>query len=263
MFEKPFIGDHQQHAAERIPGSPRRIVASIMVLHPLTVGNARFRAGGWRGSPDTAYLVPLTGAVTLDTEVLRRTRAALAADGFTSVVTAAVGPAEQHAFVRDGFAEREQLHLLRHDLATIPSPPPDSPRVRRGTRRDRGAVLRVDADAFQDFWRLDAVGLEEALRATPVSRLRVIRRPGVVAYAVSGRAGRHGYLQRLAVDPGEQAGGLGRTLVIDTLTWLRRRDVTSALVNTQRTNERALTLYERLGFVHEPHGLTVLQRELT
>lgn len=234
-----------------------------MVLHPLTVGNARFRAGGWRGSPHTAYLVPLTGAITLDTEVLRRTRAALVADGFTSVVTAAVGPAEQHAFACDGFDEREQLHLLRHDLRTLPAPPADAPRVRRGTRRDHGAVLRVDSAAFEEFWRLDRDGLDEALRATPVSRLRVIRRPGVVAYSVAGRAGRHGYLQRLAVDPGAQEGGLGRTLVVDTLTWLRRRGVSSTLVNTQRTNERALALYERLGFTREPHGLTVLERELT
>jgi ribosomal protein S18 acetylase RimI-like enzyme len=233
-----------------------------MALHPLTVGNARFRAGGWRGSRDTAYLVPLTGAITLDVAVLARTRAALAADGFTSVVTAAVGPAEQDAFARDGFDEREQLHLLRHDLSSSPPMPADPPRIRRGSRRDHRRVLEVDAAAFDDFWRFDADGLEEAIKATPVSRLRVVRDPEVIAYTIAGRANRHGYLQRLAVDPAAQRRGLGRALVVDTLEWLRRRGARSVLVNTQHRNQGALALYERLGFVRQPDGLAVLERHL-
>jgi ribosomal protein S18 acetylase RimI-like enzyme len=233
-----------------------------MALHPLTVGNARFRAGGWRGSRDTAYLVPLTGAITLDGEVLARTRAALLADGFKSVVTAAVGPAEQSAFARDGFAVREHLHLLRHDLSSLPAPPPGAPRIRRGSRRDHSEVLRVDGIAFDEFWRLDGDGLDEALKATPTSRLRIVRDRKIHAYAVSGRAGRHGYLQRLAVAPGLQRRGVGTTLVVDTLSWMRRRGVSSVLVNTQNANQRALELYERLGFVRQPDGLTVLERRL-
>lgn len=234
-----------------------------MALHPLTVGPARFRAGRWRGSRDTAYLVPLTPAMTLDAAVLERTRASLAADGFTSVVTAAVGPAEQDAFARDGFAEREQLHLLRHDLRSVQPAATGVGRIRRGARRDHAAVLDVDGRAFDEFWRLDVDGLLEAMRATPVSRLRVVRHRGVVAYSVAGRAGRHGYLQRLAVDPSVAGRGLGAALVADTLGWMRRRGVASVLVNTQQSNQRALGLYERLGFVLEPDGLAVLQRPLT
>lgn len=233
-----------------------------MALHPLTVGSARFRAGGWRGSRDTAYLVPLTGAISLDGDVLPRVRSALLADGYTSVVTAAVAPPEQSAFARDGFGERESLHLLRHDLSAIPSPRSDAPRVRRGRRRDHRDVLGVDHAAFDGFWRLDANGLDEALRATPVSRLRLIRHERLEAYAVAGRAGHHGYLQRLAVAPDGQRSGLGTTLVIDTLDWMRRRRAASVLVNTQHSNARALELYERLGFVRETTGLAVLERDL-
>ena len=163
---------------------------------------------------------------------------------------------------RDGFAEREQLHLLRHDLRQIPVAPTGTGRIRRGTRRDHPAVLDVDGRAFDDFWRLDADGLIEAMKATPVSRLRVVRRTGIIAYSIAGRAGRHGYLQRLAVDPADAGRGVGSALVIDTLGWMRRRGVTSVLVNTQESNERALGLYERLGFDRQPDGLAVLQRPL-
>ena len=54
--------------------------------------------------------------------------------------------------------------------------------------------------SFDGFWRLDADGLTNAIDATPSSRFRVVEGDaGLLAYAVTGRAGHHGYLQRLAV----------------------------------------------------------------
>lgn len=51
-------------------------------------------------------------------------------------------------------------------------------------------------------------------------------------------------------------------LVADALRWLVRRGARSAVVNTQDGNAAALALYTRCGFVLEPHGLTVLARDL-
>jgi ribosomal protein S18 acetylase RimI-like enzyme len=79
-----------------------------------------------------------------------------------------------------------------------------------------------------------------------------------VGYAVTGRAGRRGFLQRLAVQPDHQRGGLGRALVLDGLRWLRRWRAERAVVNTQLENDAALALYENLGFRREPSGLSVL-----
>lgn len=248
-----------------------------MVMRPLTVGDARFRAGEWRGHGDIAYLVPLTGAHTLTPTTLQRTRSELTARGFSSVITAAVGPTERDAFTRDDFTEHDHLHLLRHDLMEIPSAHPDagSAEIKRGRRRDHHEVLRIDEAAFDDFWRLDRDGLLESMQATPVSRFRVVHggRRGrswlpsnplagrdVFGYSVSGRAGVHGYLQRLAVDPMAEQRGLGTSLVVDTLAWMKRRGAATVLVNTQRENHRALALYERTGFIRQPDGLVVLER---
>jgi ribosomal protein S18 acetylase RimI-like enzyme len=82
-------------------------------------------------------------------------------------------------------------------------------------------------------------------------------------YSLVGRAGDRGYVQRLAVDPDHQGRGLGRTLVVDGLWWLRRWRVREVLVNTQEGNDRAVVLYERLGFRHRPGGLAVLQADLS
>ncbi len=234
-----------------------------MALHPLTIGAARVRAGSWRGSPDLAYLVPLTGAATLTPSTLADIRTRLRQKGFSSVVTAAVGPTERQMLEADGFAAHELLHLLRHDLrAPLPSPPGRNVGIRRGRRRERVEILAVDHRTFDDFWRLDPEGLEEAIQATPVSRLRVVRDSGVIAYAVTGRAGTQGYLQRLAVDPAAQGRGLGSALVSDSLHWLHRRGAGTVWVNTQEANDAALSLYEKTGFRSATHQLTVLRRDL-
>ena len=77
----------------------------------------------------------------------------------------------------------------------------------------------------------------------------------VVGYAVTGRAGTRGYLQRLAVAPATTNGrGIGTALVVDGLRWLRRWGAKEVLVNTQEANEAAVQLYEPLGFELRPRA---------
>ncbi len=220
------------------------------------------RIGEWRGDGRIAYLAPLPGVPLPPAESVRRTCARLAAKGYRRVITAALDPTEAHGFLAAGFGVREHLHVLVHQLLAIPPQP--AVRLRRARRTDRPVVLTIDQRAFSAFWRLDDAGLDEAITATPTARIRVgidDRNGDVVAYAVWGRAGRRGYLQRLAVDPRSQRRGFGSALVVDGLQWLRRRgDV--AVVNTQVENEPALLLYERLGFRRQPGGLVVLEAEL-
>ena len=80
-----------------------------------------------------------------------------------------------------------------------------------------------------------------------------------MGYAVCGRSGHRGYVQRLAVAPRAQGGGVGAALLLDGMRWLRRWGARDALVNTQEDNDRSLRLYQRTGFVLQPDGLAVLQ----
>jgi ribosomal protein S18 acetylase RimI-like enzyme len=175
------------------------------------------------------------------------------------VVTNALGPSASLPLVDAGFAVRGRLHLLTHDLEALP---PASGRTRRAARVDRAAILAADAAAFDEFWHFDAVALEEAVRATPRSNIRVATRDQTVGYGLFGRAGAAGYVQRLAVAPPAQHRGLGRALLTDGLRWLRARGAERVYVNTQEDNERALTLYLQAGFMQLPVGLHVLGRQL-
>jgi ribosomal protein S18 acetylase RimI-like enzyme len=216
--------------------------------------------GPWRGDARVAYLAPVAETPPPTADMVRWCCTLLARRGYAEAVTGALAAPERAGFVAAGFEVREELHLLSHDLVDLP-PAPAMP-LRRGWRPDRRPALEVDARAFSTFWRLDAAGLGEALAATPVVRFRVVGRNPVTGYAVSGLAGRQGYLQRLAVDPAEWGQGQGRALVLDGLHWMRRRGARRAVVNTQVGNERALALYEALGFELQPIGLAVLARRL-
>jgi ribosomal protein S18 acetylase RimI-like enzyme len=167
-----------------------------------------------------------------------------------------------------GFDVIDTLALLRIDLDTVP---------RRGSRRGATSPLRarrhveaarVDRDAFGDPWGNDAADLAEIRRATPVHRARARFAPGpdhhrqLVAFAITGAAAGHGYLQRLAVAPPSQGRGHGRALVLDSLAWMRRRRLGHGLVNTAVDNERALALYESVGFRRLPERLVVMQLDL-
>jgi ribosomal protein S18 acetylase RimI-like enzyme len=223
-------------------------------------GAERLRIGVWRGDDSVAYLAPLTDRPP-SAAMVRHACDVLAQRGFHEILTAALTEHERAGFLAEGFEVRDSLHLLAHDLRAIPPSGPAS--LRRGRRRDKPAALAADQEAFPPFWRLDEGGLHEALTATPSARFRVAtvdRR--VVGYCVTGRAGRRGYLQRLAVRPSLQGRGLGRALVADSLLWLQRRGVTNAVVNTQVENERALGLYLAMGFRLQPSSLEVLGRVL-
>jgi ribosomal protein S18 acetylase RimI-like enzyme len=225
--------------------------------------SGRIRIGPWHGDERIAYVSPVGDGRELQPSDIESTLRRLADAGYQEAITAAIGPGEARSFLEVGFEVHERLHLLARDLHRLPDAPPAD--LRRARRKDVARVLQIDGAAFDEFWRLDEAGLEEALSATPSSRFRVATRPGrgpIVGYAVCGRAGRRGFVQRLAVDPAEEGHGLGRALLLDGLQWLKRRGVERVVVNTQVTNERALALYERLGFRRQPGGLAVLEKRL-
>jgi len=236
-----------------------RVTASLGVIE---WGRERARVVPWRSDARTALLVCLPDSPAPSPGFMRHCLGRLSEQGYTTVITSALAPQEQQPFLAAGFDEHERLHLLGHDLTDL-ADRPRRPALRRGRKADRAGALAVDAVAFDTFWRLDCLGLQDAIDATPATRFRVASRDArVCAYAVSGRSERHGYLQRLAVDPAHQRIGLGRALALDALHWMRRHGVDRAVVNTQLDNHAALELYRGLGFRLEPSGLAVLRHEL-
>ena len=226
----------------------------------LRFGDSWARIAPWRGGNGAAHLVVGPDA-SVPPSVVHHCIERARASGYQSVLTSAVSPSESAVFVDAGFSVRERLHLLAVDLDEPPEPavlPLD-----KATRRDRPGVLEVDDLSFDGFWRLGPVGLKDAVDATPTTRFRVGRDDDrVIAYAITGIAGRYGYLQRIAVHPDVRGRGWGHALVADGLLWVWKHGGDRVYVNTQLANERALALYTSFGFSVIPAGLCVLARSL-
>jgi ribosomal protein S18 acetylase RimI-like enzyme len=239
-----------------------RVTPNLPVMRSEVVrrGHERLRVGPWRGDHRVAFIAPVGDAAPPTSTIVEHACELLARKGYDAALTGALAEREQAGFLAAGFEPREQLHLLTHDLEAIPDAIDRD--LRRGWAIHHRSAIDVDASAFPPFWRLDRDGLREAIRATPVARFRIAADDGVVAYAITGRAGARGYVQRLAVRPDSAGHGLGAALVVDGLRWLRSGHADQAVVNTQTDNERALALYERLGFRRQPSGLVVLSRPL-
>jgi ribosomal protein S18 acetylase RimI-like enzyme len=223
---------------------------------------ARARLGSWPNEPDVGHLVLVDHAMVPSASDVAHWVDTLRGRGLRAVRTGALFPGSTGAFRDAGFETIDRLILLRSDLASTTTPTPRRQRAttRRLARRRFGDAAALDQRAFGPRWGNDASSLDDVCRATPHHRNRSITHGGrLVGFAISGRAGDRGYLQRLAVDPSAHRRGHGRALVDDALAWMRRRDVKSALVNTAVDNDAAVALYESMGFVAEPDELVVLE----
>lgn len=252
----------------RAPVFGRRDTGATAVMTSSSVdvirwGRERARTWPWRGDATVAFLAPVPEAPILSAAFLGRCLTILGERGFARVVTSALSPMEQMGFLAAGFEVAEELHLLSLELDGLPPRPAVA--VTRVTAAGRPHVLAIDRVAFPPFWQLDEHGLDEALGATPRSRFRgVVGGDGrtLIGYAIHGRSGARGFVQRLAVAPEARRQKIGRGLLLDGLYWMRRRGVRRAVVNTQVGNDAALSLYYDTGFSREPSGLSVMEAGL-
>ena len=225
--------------------------------HPLQWSTNGLRVRIRSNGRSSAHITPLFSSQKLIPNQVLRSLETLRAAGIQEVFTSALRAKEQRFFMNLGFKLHEELFLLGHNFDTpIAFPTRPNRRIRRS---DWSTVLELDNAAFSTFWQFDTSAFVEALAATPKTRARIDITDTALGFAITGRSGRIGFLQRLAVDPAHQRLGIGRSLVADALQWSHKRFVRELLVNTQITNLAAVSLYESMGFVKKRDGLAVLR----
>ena len=227
-------------------------------------GHISARVRHWPGRPDIAHLVLVDHTIAPSASSLHEWVDALRSEGYTSIRTGALSGDAAERFEAMNFYEIQELALLRlgASISTrIDSPVPHHEMRPLRTIRSMDIAARIDQEAFDFGWQLDALGIREACRATPTHRIRLALTSTAepVGYMITGRHGSAGFIQRLAVSPTHAGQGVATSLLQDGLKWLGKAGVSDILVNTHLDNQRALDLYHRLGFATLPETLRVMQ----
>ncbi len=220
----------------------------------------------WHNEETKALLSP-NPDVSPSAESITRCLNQLSQQGFTKVFTSALLPHQSKAFIDCGFQIEKKLAVLSRDLESLPYWKKSSTyNLRRATRKDRSKVLEVDSASFPQFWRLTNKTLAEAIHATSYTRFEIATpiesEDIILGYAITGQSEDKGFLQRLAVNPTYQHLGIGKSLVLDGLWWLKKRGATKITVNTEVNNFKALCLYHNLGFALQPTEMHVLSTKI-
>mgnify|MGYP001818716636 CR=1 FL=1 len=270
QYRRQPFGDHiarlgrwgRRATRTRPAASTFGAVTTTAAQHPV-----RARIGRWPYRSDVAHLVLLDHHMVPDEDDVERWLTDARDGGARSIRTGALFPPSVPAFAAAGFDVIDTLRLLECDLTRREHPSSERWASTRSLSRLRRHQLdeaaEIDRQAFPEPWANDRAALADIVDATPAARSRCVRVDGrMVAFAVSGRAGMSGYIQRLAVEPQSRRLGFARLLVVDALGWMRRRGVDRVLVNTATDNHGAAVLYRSCGFVERVEQLRILERPL-
>jgi mycothiol synthase len=172
-------------------------------------------------------------------------------------------PAAAALAERLGFSRVRALWLMRRDLDTeLPPVPSVEPPLRIRTFRpgeDEDAWLTLNARAFADHPEQGQTTRADLARRMgqswfdPKGFFLAERDDRLVGFhwtKVHAADPPVGEVYVVGVDPDTQGSGLGRTLTLVGLHYLRDRGLQSVVLYVEATNAPAIAVYSRLGFVH-------------
>lgn len=174
------------------------------------------------------------------------------------VYSPALYPGSTRVWRRAGFEEYARLAVMERSLASLPD------RETRGVvtveNPDWDMILDIDRAAFEGFWGMSRLGLEEAHETNPATvLLTVSTNQDPEGFAIVGSQWGVAYLHRIAVHPSRAGHGLGGALLETALRWGATNGARSMVLNVRSDNRRAQELYERSGFTTTGTNLLVLR----
>jgi ribosomal protein S18 acetylase RimI-like enzyme len=273
-----------------VAGSMNEVVGSTPVVEPLSVADlSALNAGGnprvdsidlqavLEHAPGQSFWIPETGefilvqewrnrselpsihtlwSFTNDDLLLRAAANAAERAGAAALIMLETGERRRPAFYHQhGFTNIEIIRTYEHIEPEVLAKQ-GAPGVQRFTRVtiDRldllEAVLHIDHTAFPWFWWNSRSEFLTYVRYPGVEVWAGLSEDMVVSYFGFTAFNSWAHLDRIAVAPGRQGQGLGRSAVAFATERMLRGGATRVGLSTQSSNRASRHLYETLGFRH-------------
>ncbi|HET6497782.1 MAG TPA: GNAT family N-acetyltransferase [Coriobacteriia bacterium] len=213
----------------------------------------------WRDHLDVLAVRALWCADSRVPELVRQIARIARDRGYGRILSPLVSQEFAPAYLRGGLRPWEtlvvsRLHRIPEEIAEQPLPPGVTIRLARGD--DLVTLARIDAAAFDEFWRYDERRLAGHLRD---DRVAVAERSGeTVGYTLAMPAGHGGTVGRLAVSQSSRRQGVGEALLREALAHLAASGVRAVTLCTQEANPASRALYRKAGMTESPRRLVFL-----
>jgi ribosomal protein S18 acetylase RimI-like enzyme len=176
-----------------------------------------------------------------------------------AIYSPALFPGSTRVWRRAGFEDHSELAVMERTLGNIPADGL-AHLVESWAEPDWEAVLAIDRAAFEGFWGMSRLGLEEAHQTNRDTVLLTVKSNGPPeGFAIVGSQWGIAYLHRIAVLPARSGQGVGSALLTAAMRWGAANGARSMVLNVRRDNKRAQALYRKTGFTKTGTSLQVLR----
>jgi [ribosomal protein S18]-alanine N-acetyltransferase len=241
-------------------------LSAIALARKEAVGFLGFSARVPAGSPAETWADLALAAVAADRPVdkvlgslLPPALAALRGHGVTGLACLA-----GEGWLRDGllvadFVQVDRVVGYASDFGRTVPPALSAALLRAAGAADLDAILAVNAEAFDPFWRYsDATILSWLLTSDHATLAEVDGQVAGFALTSHHPENEYAYLIRLATLPTYRDRGIGKQLVTDALDYARATGAAGLALNTQASNIVSRGLYESMGFRPTGQALSVM-----
>jgi len=182
-------------------------------------------------------------------------------EGATSLVQIGYAPWLTAVLDRRGFVSQDWVVTYEWYYQPVTVSGNRSVAVRSAHLRDLPTLLSMDKHIFGSIWHKPLNTFEEAMARAFI--FSVAEQDGeIIGYQWCERHERHAHITRLAVRSDWEGQGVGTRLLTEALVSMANAGVNWVTLNTQESNLRSQTLYERHGFHLTGDRVAVLWKDL-
>jgi [ribosomal protein S18]-alanine N-acetyltransferase len=215
----------------------------------------------WRDHLDLCAIKGLWAAPHRTAELVAEAEAVARAQGFSRLLSPLLTEAAAQPYLEAGLQPLQQIVALQSDAGQLAGRTGAAATgVRRAIEADLEALIALDHECFDEFWRYGPRELRETIAS---GEAFVAEKDGVLlGYSTVGVYGYTATVGRLAVSPDARRKGLGKTLLFDAAERSWRAGATVFSLCTQDENAASRSLYSSVGLYELPERFMIASKRL-